>query len=315
MTRDQRWHVGHQAVVRPPIVARRNNVLCRGHFPTSRQRSWINQLRGSLESSGPMIRSDSRATNFVARKSWSRAPAFNLPARFDGRILARHKISSPIQLPIPENPDCINITALTGALRWRFRNRSRNRRSNFSDTISGTPFSHQPGPSLPWWNCTRPNWRASVKTSARPRWYNTRWSCFCGRKSVTAVCILPLIPRWSPSQFSLEKRKSIRLPRASEISIRAPTSSSRKARVFVPRKTRLLEWSATFRMRYPIPASHCRLKYSTSANSGMARNITASNLPGERYRLLLGSTSCWVAHASRVLAMASRHCGLFSCLN
>src|SRR6266481_6671114 len=32
------WHLGHQAVVRPPIVARRNGVLCRGHFPPASQR-------------------------------------------------------------------------------------------------------------------------------------------------------------------------------------------------------------------------------------------------------------------------------------
>jgi len=63
-----------------------------------------------------MIRNDSRATNFVARKIRSRSFAFNLPGFFDGRTLARHKISSAIQLPIPENPDCINTTALIGAL-------------------------------------------------------------------------------------------------------------------------------------------------------------------------------------------------------
>src|SRR6476659_5538548 len=40
-------------------------------------------------------------------------------AQFAGRIFARHKISSAIQLPIPENPDCIRTTALIGALRWR----------------------------------------------------------------------------------------------------------------------------------------------------------------------------------------------------
>ena len=143
------WHFWHHAVVRPPIVARRKTVLCRGHFPPARQRSWINQVRGKVESSGPIMRSDSRATNFVARKSSSRSLALNLPASFEGKTFARHKISSAIQFPIPENPDCISTTALVGALRWRSTNRSRNARLNWPDTISGTPFSHHVGAVLP----------------------------------------------------------------------------------------------------------------------------------------------------------------------
>lgn len=32
------WHTAHQAVVRPPIVARSSGVPSRGHFPPRRQR-------------------------------------------------------------------------------------------------------------------------------------------------------------------------------------------------------------------------------------------------------------------------------------
>src|SRR4029077_5473342 len=93
----------------------------------------------------------------------------------------------------------------------------------------------------------------------------------CGRKSGRAVCILPLMPRCRPSQFSLENRKNIHLPRASEVKKRAPVSSLRRPRVSVPRKTRLSACCAILITRFPMPAFHCRLKYSTSASSGIVK--------------------------------------------
>src|SRR5438067_1689830 len=79
------------------------------------------------------------------------------------------------------------------------------------------------------------------------------------------------MPRCRPSQFSSENRKSIRLPRASEVNKRAPVSSLCRARVSVPRKTRLSACCAIFITRFPMPAFHCRLKYSTSASSGIVK--------------------------------------------
>jgi hypothetical protein len=63
-----------------------------------------------------MIRSDSRATNRVARKIAARSFGPNDLVIFDGKTFARQRISSAIQLPMPEKPDCINRTALIGAL-------------------------------------------------------------------------------------------------------------------------------------------------------------------------------------------------------
>jgi len=97
-----------------------------------------------------MIRNDSRATNLVARKSSVRSCLFNSWVRLAGRIFARQRISSAIQLPIPENPDCIKSTALMGALPCRSRNESKNFRVNAREAISGIVSFHHAGEFIPW---------------------------------------------------------------------------------------------------------------------------------------------------------------------
>ena len=61
------------------------------------------------------MRSDSLATNRVSRSNLARCARDNAPARTDGAIFARQRISSAIQFPIPANPFCIRTTALIGA--------------------------------------------------------------------------------------------------------------------------------------------------------------------------------------------------------
>gem|GEM_PF-5413246 len=62
-----------------------------------------------------MMRSDSLATKSVSRSSRARCVEDKAPARNEGAILARHKISSAIQFPMPANPSCMRTTALIGA--------------------------------------------------------------------------------------------------------------------------------------------------------------------------------------------------------
>jgi len=69
---------------------------------------------------------------------------------FAGTTFARQRISSAIQLPIPEKPDCISTTALIGAFEWRFRKSSKNARWKLAEAISGIALFHQTGSSLPW---------------------------------------------------------------------------------------------------------------------------------------------------------------------
>ena len=96
-----------------------------------------------------MMRSDSLATNCVSRSNRPRCAPDNALAEIDGAILARQRISSAIQFPIPTNPLCSSSTALIGARAWRLRNASRNPRSNFSEEISGPPVCHQSGLDRP----------------------------------------------------------------------------------------------------------------------------------------------------------------------
>src|SRR5207247_8762891 len=99
----------------------------------------MSQVRGGSEKFLPSVCSDLRTTNFVARKMAACSRPVNFPVRFEGKILARHKISSPIQLPIPEKPGGMSKTALIGAFRCRSKNGQTNFRDNSGESISGLP--------------------------------------------------------------------------------------------------------------------------------------------------------------------------------
>src|SRR4051794_4713938 len=105
----------------------------------------MSQEGGGSELSRPSVSSERRATNLVSRKRVLRSPAVSCPALRAGLILARHRISSAIQFPIPEKPSWERTTALIGALPCRRRKVSRNSRSNLGETISGTALLHQAG--------------------------------------------------------------------------------------------------------------------------------------------------------------------------
>ena len=109
------WQRGHHAVVRPPMVARRRIVPCRGHLPPARQRSCRSQPFGGSELSRPMVRSEARETKRTLRQSAPSFSALRAPALRRGAMCARQRISSAIQLPMPGKPPCMSNTALIGA--------------------------------------------------------------------------------------------------------------------------------------------------------------------------------------------------------
>ena len=76
---------------------------------------------GGSEKSRPSVRKDSRATNFASLSNAVRFFFVSFPACVAGRILARHKISSAIQFPMPGNPLCMSKTALIGAFLCRLQ--------------------------------------------------------------------------------------------------------------------------------------------------------------------------------------------------
>ena len=91
-------------MVRPPMVARRSGVPCRGHFPSFFQRACSSHVFGGSELSRPIVRSDARATKRTLRQSSWISFGRSAPAFRRGAIRARQRISSAIQFPIPGNP-------------------------------------------------------------------------------------------------------------------------------------------------------------------------------------------------------------------
>lgn len=143
------WQRGHHAVVRPPIIAFWSGVRCRGHTPSRFHFWWISQSRGGSPNSGLIMRSDSVATKTVSLNKRARSALDKLPAILSGTTLARQRISSAIQFPIPANPLWRSRIDLIGARACRSRKVSKKVRSNDSEPMSGAPVRHQSGAERP----------------------------------------------------------------------------------------------------------------------------------------------------------------------
>ncbi len=119
----------------------------------------------------------------------------------------------------------------------------------------------------------------------------------------------PLMPRWRPSQFVPANSKSICFPRAVERSSFAPVRRRFSAPTSLPRKMRFSACSSTAVIRAPIPASHWRRKYSTSASSGIAESSRGPAC-GNRAVISKPCAPCYRPGMEKVIIVGSGCAGL-----